>query len=66
MARESLGIPGFVKLAFLFNVAVSLCTSLCSAKTLIFHGCKVFVAGMATVQVPTSHTNGNGNKQRYC
>ena len=66
MARESLGIPGLVKLAFLFNVALSLCTSLCSAKTLIFHGCKVFFAGLATVQVPTSYTNGNGNKQRYC
>jgi len=25
------------------------CTSLCSAKTLIFHGCKLFVAGLVTV-----------------
>jgi len=48
-ARESLRTPGLVKLAFLLNVAVSLCTSLCSAKTLIFHGCKIFVAGLLTV-----------------
>jgi len=65
MARESLGTPGLVKLAFLFNVAVSLCTSLCSAKTLIFHGCIAFAAGLVTVQVSTTKTNGNGNKQRY-
>jgi len=43
MARESLAALGLVKLAFTFNVAVSLCTSLCSAKTLIFHGRKIFV-----------------------
>jgi len=40
--------------------------TICSAKTLIFHWCKAFVAGLVTVEVPTKNTNGNENKQRYC
>jgi len=30
--------------------------TICSAKTLIFHRCKVFVAGLVTVQDPTKNT----------
>jgi len=43
MARESLGTTGLVKLVFSFNVAVSLRTSLCSAKTFIFHWGKILL-----------------------
>jgi len=39
--------------------------TICSAKTLIFHRCKVFVAGLVTVQVPTKNANGNEKKKRY-
>jgi len=67
MARESLETPSLVKLTFF----VQRCCEpvhiiVCSAKTLIFHRCKVFVAGLVTVQVPTNNTNGNESKQRYC
>jgi len=67
MARKSLGIPSLVKLTFF----IQRCCQpehmiICSAKTLIFHRCKVFVAGFVTVQVPTKNTNGYENKQRYC
>jgi len=39
--------------------------TICSAKSLIFHRSKVFVAGLVTVQVPMKNTNGNEKKQRY-
>jgi len=66
MARESLGTPSLVKLTFFIQRCCEpVHITVCSAKTLIFHRCKVFVAGYATVQVPKKNTNGNKNKQRY-
>jgi len=32
---------------FLFNVAVHI--TFCSSKTLFFHGCKIFVAGLVNI-----------------
>jgi len=49
IAKENLGTLGLVKLAFIFNVVVSMCTSVFSAKTLIFHRRKIFFAGLVTV-----------------
>jgi len=67
MAIESLGTPSFVKLTFFIQrCCETVHISVCSVKTLIFHRCTVFVAGLVTVQVPTKNTNGNENKQRYC
>jgi len=67
MARESLGSPSLVKLTFFIQrCCAPVHITVCSAKTLIFHRCKVFVAGLVTVQVPTKYTNGNENKQCYC
>jgi len=47
MARESLGTLSLVKLTF-FNkrCCETVHITICSAKTLIFHRCKVFVAGL--------------------
>jgi len=67
MARESLGTPSLVKPTFFIqSCCESVHLTICSAKTLIFHRCKVFVAGLVTMQVPTKNTNGFENKQRYC
>jgi len=67
MARESLGTPNLVKLTFFIQRCCEpVHITISSAKTLIFHWCKVFVAGLVTMQVPTKNTNGNENKQRYC
>jgi len=66
MARESLGAPSLVKLCFIQRCCETVHITICSAKTLIFHRCKVFVAGLVTVQVPMKNTNGNENIQRYC
>jgi len=66
MARESLGIPSLAKLTlFVQRCCEPVHITICSAKTWIFHRCKVFVAGLVTVQVPTKNTNGNEKKQRY-
>jgi len=66
MARESLGTPNLVKLTFFIQRCCEpVHITISSAKTLIFHQCKVFVAGLVTVKVPTKNTNGNENKQRY-
>jgi len=67
MARESLETPSLAKLTvFIQPCCGPVHLTICSAKTLIFHRCKVFVAGLVTVQVPTKNTNGTANKQRYC
>ena len=67
IARESLGTPNLAKLTFFIQRRCGpVHLTICSAKTLIFHRCKVFVAGLVTVQVPTKNTNGNENKQCYC
>ena len=67
MSRESLGTPSLVKLTFFIQRCCEpMLITICSAKTLIFPRCKVFVTGFVTVQVPTKNTNGNENKQRYC
>jgi len=67
IARESLGTPNLAKLTFFIQRRCEpVHLTICSAKTLIFHRCKVFVAGLVTVQVPTKNTNGNENKQCYC
>jgi len=67
MARESLGTPSIVKLTFFIQRCCEpVLITICSAKTLIFHLCKVFIPGLVTVQVPTKITIGNENKQRYC
>jgi len=66
MARESLGTPSLVKLTvFIQGCCEPVRITICSAKTLIFHRCKVFVTGLVTVQVILKNTNGNENKQRY-
>jgi len=66
MARRSLGTPSLVKLTFFIQRCCGpVHITICSAKTVIFHRCKVFVAGFVTVQVPAKNTNGNENKQRY-
>ena len=58
MARESLGTPSFAKLTFFIQRCCEpVHVTICSAKTLIFHRCKVFVAGLVTVQVPTKNTS---------
>jgi len=36
----------------------------CSAKRLVFHGCKIFVAGL--VNVLSLKENANGNENRQC
>ena len=65
-ARKSWGIPSLVKLTFFIQRRCEpVHMIICSAKTVIFHRCKVFVAGLVTVQVPTKNPNGNANKQRY-
>jgi len=47
---ESLGATGLVKLAFFIQrCCESVNITSCSAKILIFHGCKVFVSGLVTV-----------------
>jgi len=47
MARESVGTPNFVKLTlFIKHCCEPVHITVCSAKTLIFHLCKVFVAGL--------------------
>jgi len=52
MARESLGAPSLVKLTFFIQRCCEpVYITICSAQTLIFHRCKVFVAGLVTVQV---------------
>jgi len=52
MARESLGTPSFDNLTFFIQRCCEpVHITICSAKTLIFHRCKVFVAGLVTVQV---------------
>jgi len=52
MARESLGTPSLVKLTvFIQGCCEPVRITICSAKTLIFHRCKVFVTGLVTVQV---------------
>jgi len=67
MARESLGTPSLAKLTFFIQRCCEpVHITIRSAKTLIFHRWKVFVAGLVTVQVLTKNTNGNENKQRYC
>jgi len=67
MARESLGTPSVVKLTFFIQLCCEpVHITVSSAKTLIFHRCKVFVARLVTVEVPTKNTNGNENEQRYC
>jgi len=67
MARESLETPSLVKLKFFIQRSCEFVhINICSAKTFIFHRCKVFVAGLVTVQAPTNDTNGHENKQRYC
>jgi len=67
MARESLGSPSLAKRTFFIQRwCEPVHITICSAKTLIFHQCKIFVAGLVTAQVPTKNTNGNENKQRYC
>jgi len=67
MARESLGTPRLVKLTFFIQRCCEpVHITICSAKTLIFHRCKVFVARLVTVQAPTKNTNGSENKERYC
>jgi len=67
MARESLGTPSFAKLTFFIQRCCEpVHITICSAKTLIFHRCKVSVAALVTVQVPTKNANGNEKKQRYC
>jgi len=67
MAREILGTPSLVNLTFFYQRCCEpLHITICSAKTLIFHRCKVFAAGLVTVQVPTKNTNGTEDKQRYC
>jgi len=66
MARGSLGTPGLVKLTFFIQrCCESVHITICSAKALIFHRCKVFVAGLVNVEVRTKNANGNENKQRY-
>jgi len=67
MARESLGIPSLVKLTFFIQRCCEpVHITICSAKTMISHRCKVFVAGLVAVQVSAKNTNDNENKQRYC
>jgi len=67
MAKESLGTPSLAKLTFVIQRCCEpVHITISSAKTLIFHRCKVFVAGLVTVQVPPKNTNGNQNKERYC
>jgi len=67
MARESLGSPILVKPTFFIQrCREPVHITICSAKSFIFHRCKVFVAGLVTVQVPTNNTNGHENKLRYC
>jgi len=67
MARESLGTLSLVKLTFFIRRCCEpVHITICSAKTLIFHRCKIFVAGLVTMQVPSKYTNGNENKLRYC
>jgi len=67
MVRESLETPSLAKLTFFIQPCCEpVHLTICSAKTLIFHRCKVFVAGLVTMQVPTKNTNGIANKQRYC
>jgi len=52
LARESLGIASLAKLTFFIQRCCEpVNVTICSAKTLIFHRCKVFVAGLVTVQV---------------
>ena len=52
MARESLGTPGLVKLTFFIQRCCEpVHMTVCSAKTLILHRCKVFLAELVTVQV---------------
>ena len=48
MASGSLGTSSVVKLTFFIQLVH---ITLCSAKTLIFHLCKVFAAGLVAVQV---------------
>jgi len=67
IARESLGTPSLVKLTFFIQGCCEpVHITICPVETLIFHQCKVFVAGLVTVQVHTKNKNGNENKQRYC
>jgi len=67
MARGNLGTPSLVKLTFFIQRCCEpVHITICSAKTLIFHRCKVFVAGLVTVQVRTKNANANENKQCYC
>ena len=67
MARESFGTPSLAKPTFFIQRCCEhVHITICSVKTLIFHRCKVFVAGLMTVQVPTKNTNSNEKKQRYC
>jgi len=50
MAKESLGTPSLAKLTFFIQPCCEpVHVTICSAKTLIFHRCKVFVAGLVTV-----------------
>jgi len=54
MARESLGALSLVKLTFFIQCCCEPAhITICSAKTLMFHRCKVFAAELVTVQVPT-------------
>ena len=58
MTRESLGTPSLAKLTFFIQRCCEpVHVTICSAKTLIFHRCKGFVAGLVTVQVPTKNTS---------
>jgi len=67
MTRESLGTASLVKLTlFIQRCCEPAHITISSSKTLIFHQCKVFVAGLVIVQVPMKNTNGMENKQRYC
>jgi len=65
--QRKFGTPSLAKLTFYIQRCCEpVHITICSAKTLILHRCKVFAAGLVTVQVPTKNTNGNENKQRYC
>jgi len=65
--QRKFGNLSLVKLTFFIQRCCELVhITIGSAKTLFFHRCKIFVAGLVTVQVPTKNTNGNENKQRYC
>jgi len=41
------------------------CAFFCSAKSLVLHRCKIFVAGLVNVVSICENANGNQNRQRY-